>query len=144
MTKLDVENLYRENMAFVKVSIGQRKSQNNAETTFMFGVTHGTGGGIYTGAAVNRNERFGNVIEGLDCLIVGHTHKGTVSKPSKIVVDRRNAKVYMKSYTVISSVSWLNYGGYAMQKMLLPSEVADPQKIIIGGTKDRKKFEVRW
>lgn len=144
MTKLDIENLYRENMAFVKVSIGQRKSQNCPETTFMFGVTHGTGGGIYTGAAVNRNERFGNVIEGLDCLIVGHTHKGTVSKPSKIVVDRRNAKVYMKSYTVISSVSWLNYGGYAMQKMLLPSEVADPQKIIIGGTKDKKKFEVRW
>lgn len=144
MTKLDIENLYRENMAFVKVSIGQRKSQNNAETTFIFGVTHGTGGGIYTGAAVNRNERFGNVIEGLDCLIVGHTHKGTVSKPSKIVVDRRNAKVYMKPYTVISSVSWLNYGGYAMQKMLLPSEVANPQKIIIGGTKDKKKFEVRW
>lgn len=144
MAKLDIEHLYRENAAFVKISLGQRKNEKCPETAFVFGVTHGAGGGIFTGAAINRNERFGNIIEGIDCLIVGHTHKGTVSKPSKIVVDKRNEKVCMKSYVVVSVVSWLNYGGYAMQKMLLPSEVANPQKIIIGGTKDKKKFEVRW
>lgn len=144
MSKLDIENLYRENMAFVKMGLGKRKSEGKSETTFTFGVTHGSGGGIYTGASVNRNERFGNIIEGLDCLVVGHTHKGTVSKPSKIVIDSRNGKVSVKPYTVISSVSWLNYGGYAMQKMLLPSQVADPQRIIIGGTRDKKKLEVRW
>lgn len=145
MTKLDIEHLYRESMAFVKIGLGQRSEKaNRAETNFIFGVTHGAGGGIFTGAAVNRNERFGNIIEGLDCLIVGHTHKGTVSKPSKIVVDRRNEKISVKSYTVVSSVSWLNYGGYAMQKMLLPSKVSDPQKIIIGGNRNEKKLEVRW
>ena len=145
MAKLDIEYLYRENMAFVKVGLGQRvEKASRAETNFIFGVTHGAGGGIFTGAAVNRNERFGNIIEGLDCLIVGHTHKGTVSKPSKIVVDRRNEKISVKSYTVVSSVSWLNYGGYAMQKMLLPSKVADPQKIIIGGNRNEKKLEIRW
>ena len=145
MTKLDIEHLYRESMAFVKIGLGQRSEKaNRAETNFIFGVTHGAGGGIFTGAAVNRNERFGNIIEGLDCLIVGHTHKGTVSKPSKIVVDRRNEKISVKSYTVVSSVSWLNYGGYAMQKMLLPSKVSDPQQIIIGGNRNEKKLEVRW
>lgn len=144
MTKLDIEHLYRENAAFVKVALGQRKTEDRCETAFIFGVTHGAGGGIFTGATVNRNERFGNIIEGLDCLIVGHTHKGTISKPSKIVIDSRNEKVGVKSYTVISSVSWLNYGGYAMQKMLLPSKVADPQRIIIGGNRNEKKFEVRW
>ncbi len=145
MAKLDIEHLYRENMAFVKVGLGQRKEDaKRTETNFVFGVTHGAGGGIFTGAAVNRNERFGNIIEGLDCLIVGHTHKGTVSKPSKIVIDRKNEKVGVKSYTVVSSVSWLNYGGYAMQKMLLPSKVADPQRIIIGGNRNERKLEVRW
>lgn len=136
MTKLDLEDVYRQNVAFMKISCG-------AYSTYTFAVTHGAGGGIYTGATVNRNERFGNVIEGLDCLVVGHTHKGTVSKPSKIVIDPQNNIVTMKHYTVVSSVAWLNFGGYAMQKMLLPSQVAQPQQIILDG-KRRKNLEIRW
>lgn len=149
MARLSIEDLYRENMAFMKLCIGENegyKKTNHVKyrTSFTFGVTHGAGGGIYTGATVNRNERFGNVIEGLDCLIVGHTHKGTVTKPSKIVVDSNHKTVSLKSYTVISSVSWLNYGGYAMQKMLLPAEVCNPQKILLGGNNVNKKLEISW
>ena len=143
MAKLDIEDLYRPNMCFMKVSLGNRKD-NSPIQSYTFGVTHGAGGGIYTGATVNRNERFGNVIEGLDCLIVGHTHKGTVTKPSKIVIDRKNDKVSMSYYTVISMVSWLNYGGYAMQKMLLPSHVAEPQKLKLHMNQNHKKIEVIW
>lgn len=144
MAKLDIEDVYRPNMCFMKVSLGHRKHDNTPIQSYTFAVTHGAGGGIYTGATVNRNERFGNVIEGLDCLIVGHTHKGTVSKPSKIVIDRKNDKVSMQHYTVISMVSWLNYGGYAMKKMLLPSHVADPQKLKLHMNQDRKRIEVVW
>ncbi len=143
MTKLDLEDIYRENMAFMKVSLGHRKSDNTPIQSYTFAVTHGAGGGIYTGATVNRNERFGNVIDGLDCLIVGHTHKGTVTKPSKIVIDRKNAKVTMSHYTVISMTSWLNYGGYAMRKMLLPAHIADPQQIKLAMSHN-KKLEVVW
>lgn len=142
MTKLDLEDYYRQNAAFLKVSCG-KYPHGDYRATYTFLVTHGAGGGIYTGAAVNRNERFGNIVEGLDCLIVGHTHKGTVSRPSKIVIDAQNNKVSMKHYTVVSSVSWLNYGGYALQKMLLPSDAAKPQQIILEG-KARKNLEVRW
>ena len=142
MTKLDIEDLYRPNMAFMKVSLGKR-ADNSPTASYTFAVTHGAGGGIYTGATVNRNERFGNIIEGLDCLIVGHTHKGTVSKPSKIVIDRKNDTVSVQHYTVISMVSWLNYGGYAMQKMLLPSHVADPQKLVLH-MNQKKRIEVLW
>lgn len=144
MAKLDIEDLYRPNMAFMKVSLGHRASENKPISSYTFAVTHGAGGGIYTGATVNRNERFGNVIEGLDCLIVGHTHKGTVSKPSKIVIDSRNNTVTMSHYTVISMVSWLNFGGYAMQKMLLPAYVADPQKLKLHMSKNNKRIEVIW
>ena len=143
MAKLDIEDLYRPNTAFMKVSLGRRKD-NSPIQSYTFAVTHGAGGGIYTGATVNRNERFGNVIEGLDCLIVGHTHKGTVTKPSKIVIDRKNNKVSMGYYTVISMTSWLNYGGYAMQKMLLPAHVADPQKLKLHMYHNYKKIEVIW
>lgn len=38
----------------------------------------------------------------------------------------------------------LDYGGYAMRKMLLPSEVANPQKLKIYNNKHDKRIEVVW
>lgn len=121
MCKLDLEHLYRRNVAFLKIQIG---SEGKFRSTYMVAVTHGAGGGIYTGAAVNRNERFGYMIDGLDCLIVGHSHKGTITKPSKLVFDPRNNVVTQKPFTVVTSQSWLSYGGYAVQKMLLAASAA--------------------
>lgn len=146
MCKLDLEHLYRQNMAFVKIHLGPKKNQGKREgKTYTFAVTHGAGGGIFTGATVNRNERFGYVIDGLDCLIVGHTHKGTVTKPSKIVIDPRNNTVSMRQFTVVSTQSWLSYGGYAAQKMLLPSSTstADYGQKLLLNRKD-KLIKVIW
>ncbi len=146
MCKLDLEDCYRQNTAFLKIQLGTPKEIAGRQCkTYTLCVTHGTGGGIYTGASVNRNERFGYTIDNLDCLIVGHTHKGTISKPSKIVIDPRNNYVSFKDFTVVSTQSWLNYGGYAMQKMLLPSSNAksdNTQKIKL--LKLRKTIEVMW
>lgn len=143
-TKLDIEDLYRENVAYMRVSCGRRPDESKPLATYTFAVTHGTGGGIYTGAAVNRNERFGNVIDGLDCLVVGHVHKGFVTKPQKIVIDARNGTVSMKHYTVISCVSWMNYGGYAAKAMLLPSQVCDPQCLRLIANRDNKRIITTW
>lgn len=134
MCKLDLEHLYRENIAFVKIRIGDLAGNGMKNPTYTLAVTHGAGGGIFTGAAVNRNERFGYVIDGLDCLIVGHTHKPFVTQPSKIFVDTHNNKIAVKPFKVVSSTSWLGYGGYAAQKMLLPSSHA-VQVITLKGTK---------
>ena len=142
MAKLDLEDIYRENMAFIKLAIGNKNGDGRTNPTYCLGVTHGAGGGIYTGAAVNRNERFGNIIDGLDGLIVGHTHKGTITKPMKIFIDKYNNKVSFKPFVVVSSVSWLNYGGYALQKMLLPSMTGEPQIMKLYGKK--KKIELTW
>ena len=138
--KLNIEDLYRPNVAFLAVNVG------NTHSTYSIAVTHGAGGGIYTGATVNRNERFGNVIEGLDCLIVGHTHKGTVTKPSKLVVNLRNKVIVQREYLVVSMVSWMEYGGYAMKKMLLPSSHSNPQKLVLRNRPDNgpKRIEVVW
>lgn len=120
--KLDLEHLYRENIAFVKIQMGRNDRSSGAERpTYVIVCLHGTGGGIYTGTALNRNERFGHVIDGADCLIVGHVHKPFVSQPGKIKIDPFNNKVSIKPFKVISATSWLEYGGYAAQKMLLPS-----------------------
>lgn len=143
--KLDIEHLYRENIAYMKIQCGKRTNKGSTCYRFCYGfaITHGTGGGIYTGAAVNRNERFGNVIDGLDCLVVGHTHKGFVTKPAKICMDLRNDLIKMSSYTIVSCVSWLNYGGYAARGMLLPTQACDPQSIHLKH-RDEKKITTKW
>ena len=147
MCKLDLEDRYRQNIAFMKIQMGKIpcKDRNKYKSTYTFAVTHGTGGGIYTGSSVNRNERFGYTIDGLDCLIVGHTHKGTITKPAKIVIDPRNDIISIKPFTVVTSQSWMNYGGYAMQKMLLPassSSSENGQKLWVG--LKNKEIKVIW
>ena len=147
--KLDLEDIYRPNAAFVKVCFGNRDrgGQTVPLQTYVLACLHGSGGGIYTGATVNRNERFGMVLDGVDVLAVGHTHKGTVSKPSKIVVDIHSNIVTQKSMTVISACSWLSYGGYAMRKMLLPSQAQDPdqpQTLLLGGTRYGRYIKTVW
>lgn len=147
-SKLDIEDLYRENIAYMRIGIGYRKDRKRSSqpvrNAYIFAVTHGAGGGIYTGASVNRNERFGNIIDGLDCLVVGHSHKGFVTKPSKIVVDPRSKTVKMTHYTVVSCVSWLNYGGYAARQMLLPSQVCEPQALTLLESREGKKIITTW
>lgn len=138
MCKLDIENLYRENMAFVKIQIGRQEASGYANPTYMLVVTHGAGGGIYTGGAVNRNERFGHAIDGADCLIVGHVHKPFVTQPGKIKIDPRNNKVSVVPFKVVSSSAWLDYGGYAAQKMLLPSSHAAQTITLCGKKKEIK------
>ena len=143
MTKLDLEDVYRQNAAFMKIQLGHHDTKTDkANVAYTFALTHGAGGGIYTGATVNRNERWGNVIEGVDCVIVGHTHKGTVSKPSKIVFDPFKNMVSMKEYLVISCVSWQRYAEYPLQKMLLPAATGTPQ--ILHLSDKQKNIEVRW
>lgn len=143
--KLDIEHLYRENIAYMKVQCGKRRKNGEEvyRSCYGFAVTHGSGGGIYTGAAVNRNERFGNIIDGLDCLVTGHSHKGFVSKPAKIILDLRNDSVKVCNYTVVSCVSWLNYGGYAARGMLLPAASCDPQSIHLA-VRPEKKITTSW
>lgn len=136
MCKLDLEHLYRENMAFVKIQIGKLNGDGKKNPTYCICVTHGAGGGILSGGTINRNERFGYVLDGVDALIVGHTHKPMISQPAKIVVDKFNNKISFKPFKVISSTAWLDFGGYAAQKMLIPSSHALQTMTLCGKRKD--------
>lgn len=138
LCKLDLEEVYRENIAFVKLQFGKIEGRGLDNPTYILAVTHGAGGGVLTGSAVNRNERFGYVIDGLDCLIVGHTHKPFVTQPSKIKIDPHNNKVSLRPFKVVSSTSWLNWGGYAAQKMLSPTSFA-LQVLTLSGSKKEIK-----
>lgn len=130
--KLGIEDLYRPNAAFVKLGIGtskREKGRTTAQQTYVVCCVHGAGGGVLTGATVNRNERWGNLLD-VDCLVVGHTHKATVTRPARLVCDIRTNKVTPRDYLVISCAPWQKYGDYGIQKMLLPSSVSRPQKLL--------------
>ena len=147
--KLDLEDMYRPNAAFLKVCFGSRNAGRKNEKplqVYTICCTHGAGGGIYTGAAVNRNERMAMFVNS-DILAVGHTHKGAITKPARIEIDPYNNSVKMKTTTVISACSWLSYGGYAMRKMLLPSSAQDPenpQTLLLGGTRYGRYVKTVW
>lgn len=138
MCKLDLEDLYRENIAFLKLQIGNIEGNGTKNPTYTFAVTHGAGGGILTGGAVNRSERFGYAIDGVDALITGHTHKPFVSHPGKIKVDTNNNKVSIKPFHIVTCSSWLTWGGYAARKQLLPSTHVSQQILLSGTSKDIK------
>lgn len=134
LCKLDLEEKYRENIAFIRIQMGDKYSAGLKNPTYTLAVTHGAGGGMLPGATINRNERFGYAIDGLDCLVVGHSHKPMVSQPAKIKIDPFNNKVSIKPFKVVTSTSWLGWGGYAAQKMLLPASHC-PQTITLCGKK---------
>lgn len=121
--RLGIENLYRESIAFLKIQMGAERHDVPAylRPCYVGVVVHGSGGGILTGGAVNRNERFGYAFDNVDFIVSGHTHRPYTTQPGKVCVDTRNNIVSIKPFKVVSSTSWLNYGGYAAQKMLLPT-----------------------
>ena len=145
MAKLDLEHLYRENVAFVKIQMGEQERDNGSRMDgfrrpcYTIVATHGTGGGILTGASVNRNERWGYSVDNMDCLITAHSHKPSITQPGKIYIDTRNNQVKIKPFKVITATSWLTYGGYVAQKMMLPGSHA-MQTITLAG--DHKEMVV--
>jgi predicted phosphodiesterase len=136
MCKLDIEDRYRENIAFLKLQFGKPKGDGARNPTYVLVVTHGAGGGALTGGVVNRAERFGYAIDGADALILGHSHKPFTTQPGKIKIDPYNNIVSVKPFKVISASSWLDYGGYAAQKTLLPSSHTVQKLILSGGHKE--------
>lgn len=134
MCKLHKEELYRKNIAFLRVKMGVDGGAGQKNPCYVFCVTHGAAGGAKYGGATNKAVDFGYTLSGIDCLIVGHTHKPFVTSPAQIVADPQHGMAYIKPFYVVNATAWMNYGGYAAQKMLPPSSIT-PQVITLSGKK---------
>lgn len=137
--KLDIEDRYRPNMAFIKIQIGDRNQ--SYRQTYTIGITHGSGGGTQIGSAINKNERFSYVFDGLDCLITAHVHKSSITKPMKIFIDSKNNKISFKPFYTIIATAWLDYGGYALGQQLTPASHTK-QELILKRNKE-KEIEIK-
>lgn len=140
--KLDLEDIYRQNMAIVQIQMSDCETRNKTRHTYSIVVTHGAGGGALTGGAVNRAERWGQMIDGADVIVLGHTHKGFVTRPQKIVIDPRFDTATLRPYTVLTAESWLGYGDYALAKQLPAAESGNPQ--VLRMCRRHKRVEVVW
>jgi len=97
-----------------------------------------------TGSVVNRNERFAYNIEGVDLYVFAHSHKPVVTLPTRIVVDKHNNKVTKRTSSLIICKSWLEYGGYALQKMLTPAATNVSQWAILRGNRKGILTAMEW
>lgn len=141
--KLDIEDVYRENVALIKVVVGDSKNAN----AYSILAAHGAGGGALTGSSVNRYERYASSWDGVDIFMFGHTHKPFVTKPNKMVMDTLRGLVRQKKMVVMTVPSWLQYAGYPVRKLMSPVEQYDPDQpmgISLSGKDGTRRIKIDW
>ena len=141
-TKLDLEDRYRESIAFVRIALGKRTSGKIRDCkphVYYLACLHGAGGGGLPGAGVNRNDRFLQTMDGVDILITAHTHKPYALRGSKMVLDVPNRRATFRPTLHMVAGPWLAYHGYAIDKMLAPAAMPGANKLLLHG--DRYRFE---
>lgn len=131
MAKLDIEDLYRDNMAFIKVSLGKK----NAERQWSYGIV------LAHGASKGKTDKFSYAIDGMDIFVTGHTHQPAVYFPSKIVMDVRNDVITERTMMHIVVPSFIKTGGYGLRALYMPQGKKFPV-ITLSGVK--KEMNVQW
>ena len=135
-SKLDLEDIYSENIGFLKIRIGELNGNGKLNPTYTFAITHGNGSSIYVGSSASKAERFGMAIDNIDCLMLGHTHKPLQYPIAKMHLDPLNNKVTIKQWWLIVASSWLGYAAYAANKMMTPTATIKQWCTLSGNKKE--------
>ena len=137
--KLDLEDRYREDIAFIRIGLGAKRGHrgDGKPYSYMLACVHGAGGGALPGGMVNRADRFMQSMDGVDVFIHGHTHRPYSLRGSKLVVDVQNKRVTRRPTLTMCAGSWLGYVGYPVEKMLTPTAEAGANKLLLCGNKYR-------
>lgn len=130
MAKLDLEHLYRPNMTFMKLNLGQRTKDRQCSYNLV--VAHG--------ATKGRTKQFPYTIDGVDVMITGHFHTPESYFRSKIVIDSKNESVTMRDFMHISVPSFTSFGGYALRAMYIPQDGNIFPVVRLDGTKKETKL----
>lgn len=133
MAKLDLEDLYRERMAFVKTSLGFKN--RTRQWSYNLVLAHGGSQG--------KVKNFAYSIDGMDVLVTGHTHSPASTFPSKIVIDPRNETVSTVGFAHIVVPSFQKLGGYALSGMYQPQQDASRIPVIQLSGKE-KGVSILW
>ena len=124
--RLRIEDRYRENVCFLKLTVGKIGRNPN---TYGIVLTHGS--------SKAKDEKWTYGVDGCDCFISGHTHLGTHQPLGKIRMDLTHEKVKMVGYQHIVVVPFQRYGGYAVRGKYMPNSIGQFQRITFDGTTKR-------
>lgn len=124
--RLRIEDRYRENCCFMKLTVGKKGSNNN---TYAVVLTHGS--------SKNKDEKWTYGVDGCDCFISGHTHDALHKPLGKIRFDLHHDKVKLVSYQHIVVLPFQNYGGYAIRGKYMPNSLGQFQRITFDGKSKR-------
>ena len=124
--RLRIEDRYRENACFIKLTVGKQGKNPN---TYGVVLTHGK--------SKNKDEQWTYSVDGCDCFISGHTHLGTHQPCGKIRMDLTHNKVKTVGYQHIVVLPFQRYGGYAIRGKYMPNHIGQFQRITFDGTTKR-------
>lgn len=128
--RLRIEDRYRENACFVKLTVGKQGKNPN---TYGVVLTHGSN--------KNKDEKWTYSVDGCDCFISGHTHLGTHQPMGRIRMDLTHNKVKMVGYQHIVVMPFQRYGGYAVRNKYMPNSLGQFQCITFDGTSKRVGYQ---
>ena len=124
--RLRIEDRYRENVCFIKLTVGKQGKNPN---TYGVVLTHG--------ASKNKEEKWNLSVDGCDCFISGHTHEPDHKPKGKIRMDLTHNKVRTVGYQHVVVTPFQSYGGYAINGKYLPNHLGQFQRIHFDGTSKR-------
>ena len=134
MCLLKIPELYRPNMAFVRVNLVRGATKDHYALLLVHGKT------------ANKRRQFAYAVEGVDAIVSAHTHDGEVQKPAKIVFTKSN-NVVVKPMVNMCATSWLRPGGYSLAGLMPAKATSDPQCLVLeftGSNATQGSIRVAW
>lgn len=132
MDKLGIADLYRKNMAFIKLNLG--KNRIGKQVSYGIVLAHGV--------SKTKTDKFTLAVDNVDIFLSGHTHDANSKFPAKIVMDMQNEVVRTVGYTHLVVPSFDLYGGYALRGLYVPQDGTKVPILTLSGIK--KKVDVHW
>lgn len=121
--ELGILDKYKKTIEVIKIGLGAR--DNNAKLgrrqTYTILLHHGIG---TAENIVKKGNSFINTFEGVDAIVLGHTHNVRTAKFNKKVVDSKNNLILDKETTVIVCNSYLKDSDYALKSMLQSTSIS--------------------
>ena len=124
--RLCIEDRYRENACFLKLTVGKCGKNPN-----VYGVV------LTHGKSKNKDLDWTYTVDGADLFISGHTHLGTHHPCGKIQMDLRHNKVKSIGYQHIVVLPFQEYGGYSIRDKYKPTYLGQFQCIKFASNEKR-------
>lgn len=134
----DENTRYSSNSCLIYISFGKNQGRKNIYYTFSISLTHGSGGSTTPGGKINKLLKGKEIISNADVYIHHHTHEPIMTFKGSFYADTRTKGIYYHEGLFVNSSSFLDYGGYSLEKEYSPSSKRDLIIVLSVDENDRK------